>query len=209
MGMSLKDQNKLPLLSIAIANLAIFTLLAYGTNFQISDWSSASMALRGALPLGVALILIGVLNAQLSSDTKARIVFARWVNPLPSAEAFSRYARQDPRIDFVALDRLFGPFPAEPHEQSARWYQLYQTIGDEPSVRQAHREYLFTRDYACIAFMLVFAFGPLGCFEIPSATTALLYWALLIVQLIVVARAARTHGRRMVTTVLALKAAGR
>ena len=209
MAMSLKDQNKLPLVAMAVGNLAIFLLLVHGDPLQIGSWASTARALQSAVPAGIALMLIGIVNAQLSSDTKARIVFGRWHHPLPGAEAFSRYAKQDDRIDFAALERLFGPFPRAPREQSALWYRLYQTVGEAPSVRQVHREYLFTRDYACIAFMLVFVFGPIGCFKISPTTTMLTYWGLLIVQFILVMRAARAHGRRFVTTVLALKAAGR
>lgn len=209
MALSLKDQNKLPLLAVAIGNLAMFALLIGGDSFQIPSLGSTANALRDALPAGIGLILIGIVNAQMSPDLKARIVFGKWRHPLPGSEAFSRHAKQDDRVDVVALERLFGPFPMAPKEQSALWYRLYQTVREEPPVNQVHREYLFTRDYTCIALMLVLVLGPIGWFKIPSVTMALGYWALLIVQFTLANRAARMHGRRFVTTVLALKAAGR
>lgn len=209
MPMSLKDQNKIPLAAITIGNLAILILLMHANPIQIADWATAGAALSRAVPAGVALILIGVLNAQLSSDMKARIVFGKWRYPLPGAEAFSRFAKADDRIDYSALEAQFGPFPTSPKEQSALWYKLYKTIGDDPSVRQVHREYLFTRDYACLALMLVLIFGPIGLMKIEPMSTALTYWGLLVLQFVLVVRASRNHGRRFVTTVLALKAAGR
>lgn len=209
MTLSLKDQNKLPLLAIALGNIAVFILLVHGEPAQIADWGGMVTALRRSVPAGLALILVGIVNAQLSADMKARIVFGRWRHPLPGCEAFTRYARNDDRIDLAALERLFGPFPIAPKEQSALWYRLYKSVDTDPSVTQVHREYLFTRDYTCIALMLVLGFGPLGVIKIVSFTTAITYSALIVMQFLVVARAARNHGRRFVTTVLALKSAGK
>lgn len=209
MTLSLKDQNKLPLVAIALGNIAVFILLIHGDLAQITDWGSIATSLRRSVPAGLALIVVGIVNAQLSADMKARIVFGRWRHPLPASEAFSRYARSDDRIDCATLERLFGPFPSSPKEQSALWYRLYKSVDTDHSVNQVHREYLFTRDYTCIALMLVLAFGPLGVIKIVPLTTAITYWALLAIQFVLVALAARNHGRRFVTTVLALKSAGK
>ena len=209
MALSLKDQNKLPLLGVAIGNLAVLLLLIRGGSFEIAIWASIVTVLRDAIPVGVGLILIGIVNAQLSPDLKARIVFGKWKHPLPGAEAFSRHAKQDDRVDVAALERFFGPLPTDARDQSALWYRLYQTVREEPSVRQVHREYLFTRDYTCLSLMLILTFGPIAWVEIVSASTAAAYGGLLLVQFTLANRAARMHGRRFVTTVLALKAAGR
>ena len=75
-------------------------------------------------------------------------------------------------------------------------------------MRQVHREFLFTRDYACLALMMVLVLAPLSFVEAPSFKTALTYTGLLIVQFALVVRAARRHGVQLVRTVLALKSAG-
>lgn len=140
---------------------------------------------------------------------KARIVFMKWRHPLPGAEAFTRHALSDDRIDLPSLQKEVGQFPTDPREQSALWYKLYRSMRNDPAVAQVHREFLFTRDYACIALMLVVFLGLIGLHEITSRSVALTYWTLLLVQFALVSQSARVHGRRFVTTVLALKSAGK
>lgn len=209
MAASLKDLNKWPLLAAILANFAVF-YVAMKTNSLLGGARAELLAaLNEAIPAGIALVLIGVANAQLSSSMKARIVFTRWDNPMPGREAFSRLATEDDRIDFAALDKLHGPFPTAPQEQNTRWYQLYKSVENHPSVGQVHREFLFTRDYTCLAVMMFIVLGGVGLYQIPSLNTALIYIGLMAAQVIVVDRAARNHGRRFVTTVLALKSAGK
>jgi hypothetical protein len=131
----------------------------------------------------------------------------RWRNPLPGCEAFSRYAKGDERIDFSALERLWGPLPENPREQNALWYRLYKSVDLDPSVEQVHRSFLFTRDYACLALMLAVVLGLVGFVQIPSKRIAAVYFFVLVLQFLVAGQAARIHGKRFVTTVLAIKGA--
>jgi hypothetical protein len=71
-----------------------------------------------------------------------------------------------------------------------------------------HRAFLFTRDYACLGLFMCAVLGVAGFVQIPSTRTALGYFALLVAQFLLARRAARNHGVRFVTTVLALKSAG-
>ena len=80
---------------------------------------------------------------------------------------------------------------------------------DHPSVLQVHREFLFTRDYAGLALMMLIVLGAMGFIQIPSTQTGWLYLGVLVLQFALVWHAARNHGRRFVTTVLALKSAGK
>jgi hypothetical protein len=150
-------------------------LLSSGVDEVIKQW-------RDLLPAGFGVVLAGVVNGLLSSDTKARLVFWRWAHPLPGSFAFSRYAQRDSRIDLAALEKRVGPFPSEPREQNARWYKLYKSICNEPAVIDAHRYFLLTRDYSGIAFLLLLTAGPLGVWQIPSMTTAAIYMGLLLLQ---------------------------
>jgi hypothetical protein len=208
MALALKDLNKVPLLSVVLANLAAFVAVTSGTSWGAIDWSSLTGAFAHAVPAGIGLILVSIVNAQLSSDAKARVVFFRWRNPLPGSEAFTRHAHEDPRVNARALEQALGAPPTDPQEQNAVWYRLFKSIEDHPSVRQVHREFLFTRDYACIALMMALVLAPLSVVETPSFKVALIYTGLLILQFVLVVRAARQHGVRLVRTVLALKSAG-
>ena len=82
-------------------------------------------------------------------------------------------------------------------------------MADHPAVLQVHREYLFTRDYACLSLLMLIGLWTAGLFQFPSKSTALGYISLLTVQYLLVRRAARNHGVELVTTVLALKGAGK
>jgi len=208
MADSLKDANKLPLLVVMIGNLAVFYVAIKTNTIFGGAWLDLARSLTEALPAGIGLILIGIVNAQLSAEAKARIVFFRWQNPLPGSCAFTRYAAADPRIDCGALEEAHGPLPTDPGEQNVLWYKLYKSVEEHPSVTQVHREFLFARDYTCLALMMAILLGAAGLVQIPSWGTALSYLGVLVVQLLLAGRAARNHGRRFVTTVLALKGAG-
>jgi hypothetical protein len=206
---SLKDANQGPLLLVAAANAVTFYLAVKTDALLGGQWVVLAKNLPEILPTGLCLVLVGVANAQLSSDAKARIVFLRWRDPLPGSEAFTRHAITDPRIDLVTIERNNGPLPTDPRQQNSLWYRLYHSVADDLAVLQVHREYLFTRDYACMSLLMLIGLGAAGLFSFPSKSTAIGYIGVLIIQYLLVRRAARNHGIGLVTTVLALKGAGR
>jgi hypothetical protein len=194
---------------VAAANAITFYLAFKMDALFGGQWVNAVKKLPEILPTGLCLALVGVANAQLTADAKARIVFLRWRHPLPGSEAFTRHARADPRIDLTTLERNDGPLPTDPRQQNLLWYKLYQSVADHPAVLHSHREYLFTRDYTCLSLLMLISFGTAGLFQLPSRSTAIGYISLLTVQYLLVRRAARNHGVGLVTTVLALKGAGK
>jgi hypothetical protein len=206
---SLQDANRAALLLVAAANAVTFYLAVKTDALLGGQWVITAKNLPEILPTGLCLVLVGVANAQLTGDAKARIVFFRWRDPLPGSEAFTRHAIADPRIDLSTLERNNGPLPTDPRQQNLLWYRLYQSVADHPAVLQVHREYLFTRDYACLSLLMLIGLGTAGLFQFPSKSTALGYISLLTVQYLLVRRAARNHGVGLVTTVLALKGAGK
>lgn len=209
MNRSLQDANRGALLIVAAANAVTFYLAAKTDALFGGQWAITAKSLPEMLPTGLSLVLVGIANAQLTGDAKARIVFFRWRNPLPGSEAFTRYAIADPRIDLSFLERGNGPLPNDPQQQNLLWYRLYQSVADHPAVSYVHREYLFSRDYACLSLLMLIGLGTASLFQFPSKSTALGYISLLAVQYLLVRRAARNHGVELVTTVLALKGAGK
>lgn len=159
------------------------------------------------MPASAAGILVGVLNAQLSALYKYRLVFMRWSDPLPGCRAFSDLAKTDPRVSIDRLKAKVGKFPKPAGKQNALWYSIYKSMEDEPAVKQAHKSFLLTRDYAVFAVMFVFVLGTLAFVQFYSSTIALIYVGFLVLQFGLVVRAARVHGYRFVTTVLARKSA--
>src|SRR5579872_1673202 len=122
MPVSLKESNKIGLYGLVAANLALYYLLLRSTAIVTGDWLTLLRGLSLIVPAGVGTALTGVVAAQFSAQAKARIVFMRWRDPLPGSEAFTKYARMDPRVDVQALERLIGQLPTTPAEQNATWY---------------------------------------------------------------------------------------
>jgi len=203
----LKKANKLPLMAVVAANVTAFVVLLQTGHLHLTSLQSLVDSVPSLLPACVGLALIGVLNAQLSPTAKAKIVYWRWSDPLPGSKAFTHFAKSDPRVDYKALEQLHGPLPTDPVDQNALWYRLYKSVDRDAAVQDSHGEYLFSRDYASFALLMLIVFAPIVAFQIDSARIAGWYVGGLALQCILTIRAARMHGRRLVTTVLAVAAA--
>ena len=70
-----------------------------------------------------------------------------------------------------------------------------------------HRDFLLLRDYAGLCALFVVFYGAAGIFAIPSIKIGLIYLLMLVIQYVLVRQAAYNYGVRMVTTVLARRAA--
>jgi hypothetical protein len=206
---SLKEKSNLHLYGLMVCNLAFFYVLLQRESLLNANWIGLVADLRTAIPAGIGIALTGILNSQLTSDAKARIVFMRWKNPLPGSEAFTRFMKEDSRIDVAALKKSFGPFPSDPRAQNALWYRLYKSVETDPAVVQVHRAFLSGRDYATLTLIVGIALGLVAFFQFASTKVALVYFLFLTLHFAAARRAASNHGRRFVTTVLALKSAGR
>ena len=207
-GKSLKEQNRWQLWIIVAVN-SLFLYSVVQANAIRADGLRAAFAdAQNLLPVGLALVVATVLNGLLSADMKARLVFLRWHHALPGHRAFSRFAFLDPRIDISALEKLHGgPLPLDPVEQNRAWYRIYKTMENDRAVRHVHRDFLLLRDYTGLCLVFIVFYGAAGLYAIPSIKTAWIYLAVLIAQYAVARQAASNYGVRMVTTVLARRAA--
>ncbi len=204
---SLKDQYRWQLWIIVAVNTLFLYGVAQANAIQIEGLRGVFTDAQNLLQVGVALIVATVLNGLLSADAKARLVFLRWHHALPGHRAFSEHAGRDPRIDVAALEKIHGgPLPTDPVEQNRTWYRMFKSVENDPAVRQAHRDYLFTRDYAGLCAVFIVLYGAVGMFTIPSIRVGLLYLLVLAVQFALVRQAACNYGTRLVTTALAWRA---
>lgn len=204
MATSLKDDNKFSLYTVMAVNLLFFYAVVESKTLITGAWVNLANSLDEIVPAGLGLILTGILNAQLSPLMKSRIVFLRWNNSLPACQAFTLHAKSDPRINYTVLEKAYGPLPIEPNEQNSLWYRLYKTVESETAVTQVHRAYLFTRDYTALALMMFALLCVVGFIQIQQTMVAYGYVAVLLLQFLVTGQAARNHGKRFVTTVLAI-----
>ncbi|HTV54998.1 MAG TPA: hypothetical protein VMI06_08775 [Terriglobia bacterium] len=205
---SLKDQYRWQLWLIVSANTLFLYSVVQENAIKIDGLRAIFTGAQDLLPVGVALIVATVLNGLLSADAKACVVFLRWHHALPGHRAFSEHAVRDPRIDVAALEKICGgKLPTNPLEQNRTWYQMYKSIENDPAVRQAHRDYLFMRDYAGLSTVFIILYGAVGMLIIPSMRVGLMYLVVLAAQFVLVRQAACNYGARFVTTVLARKTA--
>jgi Na+(H+)/acetate symporter ActP len=202
----LKDQNRLGLALVAAANVVAFYGMSVFGGIVGLDWVQVGQAWVNVLPASLGVVLVGVLNAQLDADTKARLVHMKWRDPLPGSAAFTRLGPKDPRVDMQALTRRLRTLPTDPARQNAVWYGLYKEIRSEPAVTHANKEYLFTRDYHVFALGFLFAFGVASFWTVEDLAARAWYVAALAAQVLLTGQAARTHGKRLVCTVLAMSA---
>lgn len=205
MSLSLKDQNRPLLALVVLANAALYFVVLSG-ELSIENWIGTFTDIQNLAPVLVVSILTGILNGQVSHEYKARLVFWNWKHPLPGSRAFTEYIQKDPRIDVEKLKAFADPLPEAPEKQNALWFKWYREFQNEPGIKQVHREYLFTRDYAGISFLSVVGLGALAFWQFEEPKIALMYLVILLLQYFFVRRAARNHGSRFVSSVLAYKA---
>ncbi|WP_434347275.1 hypothetical protein ACN6A1_03265 [Myxococcus virescens] len=202
----IKHSYRFKLAGVALANFALYYLVVSTDSLRVAGLSALFQNWKELVPGSVALVLTGALNSLLDSTTKARLVFWKWKNPLPGTEAFSKHAKDDPRINVATLKARFGPLPRGAYEQNSLWYKMYSAISSKPAVMDAHVDFLVHRDYACIGVLFLVAFG-IPAFFFASLNVAGGYLAMLLVQCLLAMQAARNSGVRLVTTVLAIRSA--
>jgi len=197
MALALKDLSNAGLAAVLAANLLVFGMLA-----GVGSPDLAGGHLGGLWPAGLGVLITGILNGQVSAGLKARIVFLRIRDALPGCRAFTEHAEADHRVDVTKLEERFGSLPVEPEAQNRLWYKMYRTVDDDPRVAQAHRSYLFARDYSCCSLLLTAVLGGAGFGLLPEGA-ALYYLGFLVLQFLLASQAARIAGRSMVVNVLA------
>ncbi|MYE05573.1 MAG: hypothetical protein F4Y00_11470 [Bacteroidetes bacterium SB0662_bin_6] len=205
----MKDTYRRNLQGFVALNALIFFVLFSGedmiTAIQLGQFEGL-ISLKALLGLVLPLVTL-VLDGIVSADAKAILVYWRLRDPLPGSQAFTKHGPADPRVDMESLERVYGSFPAPANEQNQLWYRIFKAVEDQPSISQAHRTSLLTRDLANLSFAL----APLGAILGAALRVGMLPWALLVavlaVQYLVLRKVAVNSGRRFVTTVLAEAAA--
>lgn len=203
MAKTLKNENRPMLVVVLFSNLAFFALVLTTNSIVFADAVVAFNAWQSLLPAGLGLVICGVINELLSPTAKARIVFWRWKYPLPGSEAFSRYAPADQRVDMERLRKKVGKLPTSPDDQNAAWYQLYKKVSGAAPIIDAHKAFLFGRDYAAMALLMLFVLGSVVVWQVRPIETAVFYILILTAQYLLVRVAAVNAARRLVTNVLA------
>lgn len=184
--------------ALALAAIAFPSMLD-----QAASWLGSGR-IAGA---SIAPLVVLLLNSLLPSSIKEILVFWRVRDVLPGNRAFSVHAPGDPRIDLERLRAAAGDFPTDPRDQNALWYRLFKKVNGDPIVAEAHRYFLLFRDLAALSIVLAVV-APTALYAVGAASVAI--WSALgffLIQYGATAIAARHHGVRLVTNVLALHGA--
>jgi len=201
---SQKDENRIGLYAAVVLNAVVLYSLVTTDRLELNEWVRALTNWHLAIPAVIGLAFITIVNSQISTANKERIVFWKRENPLPGSRAFTEFLVQDPRIDAAALLKRFGPFPTDPFFQNKLWYQIYSTVRDEPAISTQRRTYLFCRDYAVLAVLMMLVFGGIALTQIKSPSLIAIYFGVLVLQFILNVNAARVTAERWVTTAMAI-----
>lgn len=201
----LKNSYKWKLRTVAVLNCVVFWAVAV-LHAEFSEISVLlnSIAIKDGIIGLLAPIAVFVLDGLLSADSKARVAYWRYQNPLPGSRAFSELLERDARADPECLANDWGEFPKDPAEQNRLWYRIYRSFEKEIRVHEAHRAWLFSRDLTghAVVFLVVFGLGALL-----GKTPWNIYGPYLLAlgtQYLAMMMAARIYGNRFVTTVLAI-----
>ena len=150
-----------------------------------------------------AALLTTVLNGLLSASAKARIVFLRWRDALPGHRAFTEHGPRDPRVDMARVEALLRVVPQDPAAQNRAWYSLLKAYEGDAAVADAHKAFLFTRDYAALSLLALMILAPICLAVSRGSVPAWFFAGALVLQFVVVRRSAATYGIRFAGTVLA------
>ncbi len=94
-----------------------------------------------------------------------------------------------------------------PREYEFATDRLFQVHATTPSVLDAHRCYLLTRDLAVMSGLFLVALGPTAFVLTDARDWAVIYALSLALLFLSACHAARTYGKRLVTNVLAVESA--
>ncbi|HEY2010581.1 MAG TPA: hypothetical protein VGH23_16450 [Rhizomicrobium sp.] len=207
-NVALKEANAAKLYGLLAFNIAIFYLATHADLISARAWAKLLAGWPALAVGGVGVALVSILNGQISSDTKAKLVFLRRHNPYPGSRAFTEFGPKDMAVDMAALEKRYGPLPYAPKDQNVLWYRMYRAVAGLPGVAQAHRHFLFSRDYSFMSLLMLVVLGALALVMMRPWSSVLFYLPMLMAQWALATNAANIGGHRLVTVVLAQNAAG-
>ena len=211
MAEPLVEENRPNVALFAAANLVLGYAVLVGLPEKFEFWKIAEDLLASASAMALMGLVVIVLSGSVQPKFKDAIVAMRWGYKPPGYKAFTSAFLDDDRIDEPTLrEKLGGSYPTEPKEQNRKWYQLFTTQRDQPSVLQASKSGLLTRDMGFLSLLAVLV-GALYCgwealirADNPPWTHHgfPLYLIFLALQFLLTSRASYNYSRNLVANVL-------
>ncbi|MEN2282228.1 hypothetical protein AAGF08_08820 [Algoriphagus sp. SE2] len=202
--MNLKAKNTPQLWVFVIGNICILFWMIFPTYLNELSKEIDVLAFLKILGYAIAPILLFLLNGLVSSDQKAVLVFWRFKDPLPGAEAFTNLSKKDYRINREKLKEIYGVLPKRPKDQNKLWYKIYQKNSSNLIIQASQGGFLLARDLTSLSVLFGLFLG-IPVLIIGNWPINFFYFGVLILQYLVVCRVAQIKGRRFVNNVLAIE----
>lgn len=196
---NIKDEYKSLLNTFLGVHLAIFYIVLFGASEL--KLLSEDKFFKGGFLLLLPILSI-VLNGLIPNNIKEFLVFWRFKNRLPGYRAFSIYGQKDSRVDLKALENKYPEILKEEFDENKLWYKIYLAYQEYPSVWDAQKNYLFTRDIASLSvYFVVISFVLEIFFKINLESM----WLLIFLEYFILMISCRVYASKFVTNVLALE----
>ena len=201
----IKDINRKWVYAYIFCHIIIFSIFVGVISPAFSDVEQLLSKLKspsGFLPLILYPLAI-IFDGLLSDNMKHIIVFRRIKDPLPGMRAFSYIADKDPRIDFEKIKILFPQgIPTAPKDQNTKWYSLFEKYEDIDIIRESHKLFLLTRDFAALTLIFL-PICIVGHFFWNSPLNVIIYHTFFLLFLFVgISISAKHYGEAFVANVL-------
>lgn len=183
--------------------LGLHIVLMYVMMFSVSDLQKLHEdELYKSAFLLILPILSIVLNGVMPNSFKEFFVFRRFKERLPGFRAFSKYGKQDARIDMNRLKAKYPEINTKLFDENVLWYKIYQKHQKAPSVWDAQKNYLFTRDMTTLSIYFI-AISLFIEFYLKIDLKSL--YLFFLVEYFVLVLSCRNYSVKFVTNVLALE----
>jgi len=154
--MSLKQQNYPFIILYVLFNFAIFFVLYKNGSLDLNSFNNMFQKLsqKDGIFFILLPILLIVLQGVISSKRKEILVFWKRKNRLPGCRAFSKYLKEDNRINKKKLIEKYGKFPKKEDKQNQLWYSIYKKISDK-GIDKTHKDYLLSRELTTVTVFFI------------------------------------------------------
>lgn len=206
--MSLKTQN-LPLITLYLLfNLAVFIVVYLTSSFEFDGFIAMyeSLSKKDGIVFVLLPLIIFIVLGIVSQKWKEIIVFWKKNNRLPGCFAFSKYAKDDDRINTNLLKSKYGKLPRKPSDQNSLWYGIYKNMQDK-GIDKTHKDFLLARELTVVTVLFFFTTVPVLFFltniRIDNLSNLIYYSLFLVVEYLIIRFVAKNHAERLVVNVLA------
>jgi len=204
--MSLKQQNYPFIILYVLFNFAIFFVLYKNGSLDLNSFNNMFQKLsqKDGIFFILLPILLIVLQGVISSKRKEILVFWKRKNRLPGCRAFSKYLKEDNRINKKKLIEKYGKFPKKEDKQNQLWYSIYKKISDK-GIEKTHKDYLLSRELTTVTVFFIPIFPLILWYFTNIENKILIFFSIfLILEYLIIRFIAKNHAERLVTNVLAL-----